>query len=154
MLVWYAVVDGIDLQHRVLRKVHLRDEPRGYSRAEEREVNMCRSPGIVVVSPWIAAGPDGHKAKPAEVVGKGIPFATEVRVERRMMLVPTMRVAASCIGLPHFNKRVAERAFIFVKDAAAHRDALPLSFTIRSQREIASGISEPVAAKLGSGDFR
>src|ERR1700744_2832212 len=110
---------------------------------------MCRPPCVVMVPPWITTGTNGNEAIAAEIISECAALATEVRVKRRMMLIPTMRIAASRIRLPDFNEGVADRTAFFVEDPSAHHNALPLSFTASGRQcEITVGISEPIPAKL------
>ena len=51
--------------------------------AEQREVDVRRPPGVVVVAPRIRAGLDRHEPVAAVVVGDGAAGAGEVRIERR-----------------------------------------------------------------------
>ena len=81
-------------QQRIAREVHLRHHAREERLAEEREMDVRRPPGVVVVAPGILARADGDEAVAALGVGDGAPGAGEVRVERRVVLVGLVRVAA------------------------------------------------------------
>ena len=119
-----ALENRVERQQRVAREVHLRDEARAEMVAEQREVNMVRTPRVRVIAPRIRARLDRQKAIAAFVVGDAAACAEEVRVERRVVLVGLVHIAAGGIGLPDFDQRIAHRAAAFVEHAARHDDAL------------------------------
>src|ERR1700756_4348593 len=51
-----AVEYGIKRQERIAREIHLSDQAGSKSRPENREMDMCWTPGIVMVAPWVFAG--------------------------------------------------------------------------------------------------
>src|SRR3546814_5450720 len=87
-------------------------------------MDMRRPPRIVMIAPGIGAGLDGDEAIAPRVVGHHPARAGEVRVERRVMLVPRVDVAAAGIGLPDLHQGPRHRAAVFVEHAAAHDNAL------------------------------
>ena len=92
--------------------------------AEDREVDVRRPPGIVVIAPRIGAGLDGDEFVIAVLVGHGAAGAGEIRIERRRVLIDDMDVAAGGIGLPDFDQRIRHRARVLVEHMAVHDDAL------------------------------
>jgi hypothetical protein len=72
-------------------------------------VNVVRPPGIVVIAPRIRAGLDGQEAVAAGFVGRAAAAAEEIRVERSLVLVGLVDVAAGRIRLPDLDQRVADR---------------------------------------------
>src|SRR5580704_3632023 len=57
-----AVKDWIKGNQRIALEIHLCHKPRREGRAEQRKMNVRRSPGIVVITPWIFARPNRDKA--------------------------------------------------------------------------------------------
>src|SRR4029077_20105387 len=51
LLVGHRVEDRVEGEQRVARELHLGDQPLGKGPAEQREVDVGRPPGIVVVAP-------------------------------------------------------------------------------------------------------
>ena len=64
------LVDRVEREERVAREVHLGDQPLGEVGAEQREVDVRRPPGVVVVAPRVGAGLDGGEPVAAVVVGQ------------------------------------------------------------------------------------
>src|ERR1700719_5050180 len=87
-------------------------------------MEMVRPPGIVVIAPRIGAGLDRGEPIPPLIVGKDSALAAEVRIDRRVMLVRRVLIAAGGIGLPDLDYRARDRPAILVGDAALHDDAL------------------------------
>src|SRR5580704_5233445 len=71
LLVRHRVEDGVQRQQRVAGEVHLGDQPLGERAAEQREVNVGRTPGVVVVAPRVGARLDGDEPVPPGRVGDG-----------------------------------------------------------------------------------
>src|SRR5580692_8316726 len=57
-----AVEDWIKGNQRVTLEIHLRHQPRGKGRTEQRKMNMGWPPGIVVISPGIFARTNRHES--------------------------------------------------------------------------------------------
>src|SRR5918995_1576564 len=74
-----GVEDRVLEEQRVVREVHLRDQALGERPAEQREVDVRRPPGVVVVAPRVGAGPDRQELVAALVVGHPPAQAVEVR---------------------------------------------------------------------------
>src|SRR5581483_5355062 len=88
LLVRHRVEDRVEWQQRVAGEVHLGDQPLGEGPAEQREVDVRGTSGVVVVSPRVGARLDGDEPVPAARVGDGAPDAAEVRVERGRVVLP------------------------------------------------------------------
>jgi hypothetical protein len=76
-----------------------------------------------MVAPGIGAGLDGDEAVAALVVGHHAALAREVGIERRVVLVARMDVAAAGVGLPDLDQGTRHRAPVLVDDAAGDDDA-------------------------------
>ena len=98
--------DRIVRKQRIARKLHLGYQPCHERWSEEREVNMCRPPGIVMVPPRIGPGLHGYEFVAATSVGHDAPGAREVRIERSLMIVFLMGVSPGRISLPDLDESV------------------------------------------------
>src|SRR5262245_17555192 len=63
LLIGRTVEDWIVWKQRIAREIHLRDQARRKRRAKDREMDVCRPPGIVMIAPGIRARPDGQDRK-------------------------------------------------------------------------------------------
>jgi hypothetical protein len=135
-LVGDRLVDRVEGVQRVARKVNLRDHPLGELGAEQREVDVRRPPGIVMVVPRVRTGLDGREGVPARVVGQAAAGAREVRVERRGVLVTLVHVPAGRVGLPDLHQLAPDRPAVTVQHAAAYHDARPDRLTGAADRQI------------------
>ena len=72
----------------------------------------------------------------------------EVGIERCVVLVPGMEVAARGVALPHLQQRVAHRLAVLVDHPAAHHDALTERLGARLPRQIHVVRLEDRARKL------
>src|SRR5262249_15138730 len=114
----HTLEDRIDRQQGIAREEHLSDEPLRVGVAEEREVNVRRSPSERVVLPRIGAGLHRHDAIPALVVREYRALAKKVRVERRVVVVDRMRVFPGRVGLPYLDDRPPHGPSILVEKSA------------------------------------
>src|SRR6185503_9549341 len=105
-------------------KVHLRDEPREKAGADDREVNVRRTPGVVMIAPRVMSWLDRHEPIAALFVGKGPAGSREVRIQRRVMRVDFVCVAPTRIGLPDLDKGARQRTSVVVEDASFDDDPL------------------------------
>src|SRR6185437_12759579 len=92
--------------------------------AEHREMDMRRTPGVVVIAPRIGAGLDGDELVIALGIALRAARAGEVRIERCRMLVDNMDIAAAGIGLPQFDQRIRHAAAVFIEHMPMHDDTL------------------------------
>jgi hypothetical protein len=79
--------------------------------------------GIRVVPPRIRPRADRDEAVAALRVGERPAGAVEVRVERRVVLVDGVPIAARGVRLPQLDQRARERPSVLVAQRAAHDDA-------------------------------
>src|SRR5258706_11713952 len=96
-------------------------------------MNMCGTPRVVVVAPWVGTRLDRRKLVMSVFVGKRAATAGEIRVERRVVLIVDVPVAAGRVALPQFNQRMRNRPAVFVEHAPTHDDP----FTERRARVLA-----------------
>src|SRR5947209_2693013 len=95
VLVRDAVKNGVEWQQRIFREIHLRDQARQQPRAEERKVNVCGAPGILMILPRVRAGFYGDKTIAALAIGEHASAAGEIRIDRH--------------AVPHHSKPLAPR---------------------------------------------
>ena len=148
-----AVEDRIVGHQRIAGEIHLRDQARGESGAEDGKVNVRGAPGVVVILPGVRAGFDGDEAIAAFGVGDGVAAAGEVGIERRVVLIDGVRVAAGGVGLPDFDERVRKRAAVFVDDATRDDDAFADGFGVMLLGEVEGFYVDEIVAEDGAGDF-
>src|ERR1700747_3120937 len=79
-------------------------------------MDMSRPPAVNSVAERIGAGFDGTKEIVAVLVGQHTAAAAEVGVDGSDVGVVPMTVASAGIGLPDFDKSIADRASIAVED--------------------------------------
>src|SRR5260221_6872744 len=91
LLVGEAVVHGIEAQQRIPGKVHLRHHAGQEGLAEQREMDVRRAPGVVVVAPRVLARPDRDETVTAQGVRHRTPCAGEIRIEWCIVIVGRMR---------------------------------------------------------------
>eukprot|EP01022_Parablepharisma_sp_SALTPOND_P016942 TRINITY_DN2599_c0_g3_i6.p1 TRINITY_DN2599_c0_g3~~TRINITY_DN2599_c0_g3_i6.p1 ORF type:complete len:1173 (+),score=341.22 TRINITY_DN2599_c0_g3_i6:1282-4800(+) len=155
-LVGDALEDRVVVEQRVVGEVHLRHQALRIDVAEQREVDMRRAPGLVVVAPGIRAGLDADETIAAFVIGEHLAEAGEVGVQRGVVLVLLVEVAAGGVALPDFQQRIAHRLAVLVQHAAgdhdlfAQRFALALRGQVHVVRQDQLGRGEQVGA---GGDF-
>ena len=117
-------IDRIELEERIAREIHLRNQSCRKARAEKRVVDMVRPPSVVMITPRIGARLDRGEPVPAVFVGEDAAFAAKIRVDRRVMLIRGMMVAAGCVGLPDLDDCVGDWPAIFVRNPAVDDDPL------------------------------
>ena len=142
-----AVKDRIKSQQRIARKIHLSNQPSGETRTEQAEVNVIRPPRIVMIAPRIRTRLDGHEAIRAVLVGDHSSDASEMRIERRFVLVLGVCIAAGGVRLPNFDQGVRNRAAVFVEHAAGHDDSFAESLAAVEVRQIVFAGCESFARK-------
>src|SRR5260370_38972786 len=86
-------------------------------------MNMRRTPRVGVVAPGVRARLDRKKLVAAIRVGQCAPTATEIRIERRVVLIHFVQITPGRIRLPYFNQRAAHRPAAFVQHSTTHRDS-------------------------------
>jgi len=91
---------------------------------------MRRTPRVVMIAPRIRARLDGGEAIDAVAIGHDPAVAGKMRVERRLVEIHRVRVAAGRVGLPNLEERIGNRAAILVEDAATDDDPLANRLTV------------------------
>src|SRR5439155_24249389 len=86
--------------------------------AEQREVDVRRPPPEGVVLPWIGAGLDRPDPVTTLVLREHLPFAEEVRIQRRLVVVHGVRIFPGRIGLPYLDERPSHRSPVLVEETA------------------------------------
>ena len=121
----HRLEDRVEVEQRVVGKVHLGDQPGSDGRPHQREVDVRGPPGVGMVAPWIGPGLDGHEPVFAVAVGAGLADPEEVRIERRRERgLPPVHVAAARVGLPDLDQRVRDRITVLVEHSARDDAAL------------------------------
>ena len=131
-----AVKDGVERQQLIARKIHLGDQSGGKRRSEYREVNVGGAPRIVVVAPRVGAGPDRFESKPASWVGDKGSAAGKVGVQRGVMLITRVKIAACCVRLPDLHQGSRNGPAIFVQNSSINQDPLADGFSMKAFRQI------------------
>src|SRR6266446_3759870 len=105
-------------------------------------MNVRRTPGVVMIQPRVGPGLDGHKTIRAVFVGHRSSGASEVRVERRGMLVFGVNVTAGGVGLPNLNERARDRTAVRVEHAPGHNNSLAQRLAGVLAREVSIGFAD------------
>ncbi len=119
------LIDGVEREQWVVRKVHLCDEALRPGLSEDREMNVCRPPGVSMIVPGIGAGLDGLEPIGSVGVGEAPSHPCEVLVQGRWMRVPLVDVPACGIRLPDLNEPMWDWTALLVEDAAGDDDPFP-----------------------------
>src|ERR1700689_1469399 len=85
-------------------KIHLRDQARCECCTEKRKVDMCGAPGVVMISPGIRSGADGHESIAPLRVCERVSASGEVRIQRSIVLVALMQIPAGGVSLPDLDE--------------------------------------------------
>src|SRR5579883_1565567 len=123
----FLIGDG--LKNGIDGKIHLGDQARDKRVPEYRKMDVGRTPSVVMIEPGIRARLDGDEAIGAVLIGQGAAGATEIRVQRRRMLIVDVSVATRRVGLPDLDEGVGNRASVAVEDAPTDDDALAERFS-------------------------
>src|ERR1700675_468210 len=100
-------------------------------------MNVRRAPCVVVISPRISARPNSNKSEVAILIGECVAAAFEIRIERRIMLIHIVPVAARGISLPDLDQRACNRPSIFIHHPPTNDDALTKRLAVVLASEIA-----------------
>ena len=131
-----AVEDGVEGLQRVAGKIHLRDQARENARAEQRKMNVRRTPRVGVIDPRIRARLDGLDEIAPLIVGEQAACAGEVGIQRRIVTIGFMAIAATGVRLPNFNQCAAKRTPIFIEHAPVDEDAFADGLAVMVRSEI------------------
>src|SRR5215469_1611391 len=149
-----AIENRIKTEQRIAGKIHLRDEARGEGGPEKRKVYVRRAPGVVVVAPGIFAGTDGDETIVTVCVGQCVAAASEIGVERRVVLIHFVLVTPCGVRLPNFHHGVRGGSPVFIENPPANDDALPKWFAAMLFGEVEGFRVYARRADAGPGDFR
>jgi len=125
-----AIVNRVEREQGVARKIHLGDQPLEKVEAEDRKMDMGRSPGVVMVAPGVSAWANGGEAVLAILIGQTAAGPAKVGVERRVVLIDPVEVAAAGVGLPNLDQGIGNRAIVFIQHAAGDDDPLANHLTV------------------------
>jgi hypothetical protein len=100
----------------------LGDEACEKAGSEEREVNVCRAPGVVMIAPWIGAGLDAGEAIGTGVIGEKAAATGEIGIEWSVVLIGFVAIPAGGVCLPYLDESTADGQAVLVEDAAAYDD--------------------------------
>src|SRR6266536_2136014 len=123
LLVAHGPEDRIELEQRIARKIHLRDQSARERTAEDGEVDVRRPPRVGMVLPGIRAGLYGHELVASVMVRNRPAGAAEVRIEWGGMLVALVPVASAGVRLPDLDECVAYRTTVLLEQPAGHDDS-------------------------------
>src|SRR5229473_794052 len=149
-----ALKDRIECEQRVAGKVHLRHQTGGEGGAENREMNMGGAPGVVGVAPRIGAGLDRQEAIGALLVGGHLSGAGKIRIERRVMLIALVDIAAGGVALPELDQGPCHRLAVLIAHAAGHDDPLAQRLAFVLAREIDLIGPCPAVGEVRTGHLR
>jgi hypothetical protein len=99
-------------------------------------MDVVGPPSVVVVPPRVGTRPHRHEAVPAVVVGEAATGPGEVGVERRVVLVDLVSVAARGVGLPDLHELTGERLPVAAEHPTAYDDPLAEGLARVLPREI------------------
>src|SRR4051812_18215901 len=99
-----------------------------------------------MIAPGVSAGLDGDKTITSFTIGEDASTAGEIRVQRRIVIVLVVAIAAGGIGLPDLDQRFAHRPAVFFEHAAADDDALTYRRLQMLTRQVVVDRSQVVAA--------
>src|SRR5713226_4423871 len=101
-------------------------------------MNMCRTPGIVMVMPWVCTRPDGDEAIAAFSVRERVPTADKIRIQWSVVLVSLVQITSCGIRLPDFDECMRSWPSVLIQHSAAHNDPFAERLATELSRQIAS----------------
>src|ERR1700730_5337448 len=97
---------------------------------------MRGSPCVQMIAPRIRARLDCDESIKTGLVGQGPAGASEIGVERCVMVVDGIQVASCRVGLPDFDERVADRFSVAVQHAPRDDDPLAKGLALMLSCEV------------------
>src|SRR5260370_25055057 len=101
-------------------------------------MNMCGTPGVVMVTPGVCTRPDGDEAIAACSVCERVSTSDKVRIQRSVVLVSLVQITSCGIRLPHFDERMRNWPRVLIHHSAAHNDPFAERLAAVLSRQIAS----------------
>src|SRR5215510_10605810 len=89
-----AVDDGVKGNQRIFGEVHLGDQATDQRGTKQREMNVGRTPRVVMVAPGVCAGLDRQETVIAFGIGEDASRTKKIGIERRGMVVARVAVAS------------------------------------------------------------
>src|SRR5580704_1500873 len=86
---------------------------------------MRRTPGIVVVAPWVFARTNRFKTKMAFGIGDKRTTAGEIRIQWGIVLVACVQVTACRVSLPNLDQGAGDGPAILILYPPADQDSFP-----------------------------
>src|SRR5215470_4483185 len=148
-----AVENRICRQKWVAGEIHLCHEPGCECGAKYREVDVRRPLGIVVITPRIASRPDGDEPVAVLVIGESTIETSEIRIERGVVLILRVQVAACGIRLPNLHQGVWDRMCLVVEDPASNDNSFTQGSLLMLAGEICNYRPDVVGGEARSRDF-
>src|SRR5262249_15319050 len=115
-------------------------------------MDMCWTPGIVVVAPRVFARTNSFEGKAAFRVRNQRCAAGEVRVERGIMLIASVKVTTGGIGLPDLEHSTGNSPTLLIQDSTAAQRAFPEGCPVRAFGHI-NGLEVCRWRECGTGEF-
>jgi hypothetical protein len=114
---------------------------------------MRGPPGVQVVAPWVGARLDRDEPVAALAVGQAPAGAVEVGVERGVVVVDAVVVAAGRVGLPDLQERVRDRPPVGIEDPAGEDDPLAERGGAVAAGQVRVRGGDPLGAEQRAGDL-
>lgn len=131
-----GLVDRIECEQRIAREIHLGHQPLGELPAEDREMDMRRPPGIVVITPRVGPGFDREKAVATVRSGEAATRAGEVGIQRRVVPISCVDIASRGVRLPDLHQLTCDRVPLAVENSTRHDDPFTDRLGSRARGEV------------------
>jgi hypothetical protein len=132
----------------------LGDEACEKAGSEEREVDVRRAPGVVMIAPWIGAGLDAGEAICAGVIGEEAATTGEIGIDWSVVLIDFVAISAGGVCLPYFDESAADGQAALVEDAAAYDDPFAEWLAGVLFGQVVVELREFTIAEDGASEFR
>src|SRR5206468_1223254 len=110
-----------------------------------------RPPGVEVLTPRVGARLHGGEVVVPVAVGQRAADAGEVRVQRGVVLLALVGVAAGRVGLPDLDELTADRTAVAVEQPSGDGDALTDRLAGVLPREVVVDLGDVALAEGGGG---
>jgi len=149
----HRVEHRVEGEQRIAREIHLRHQACREIRAADGKMDVRRPPGVAMVLPSVCAGADGDEPVAALGIGEDAAGAVKLGVERRVVPILRVVVAAGGVGLPDLDHGTRHRLAVLVRHGARHDDPLANRRRARDQGEVGDG-REALRREAGAGRLR